>query len=67
MSSAPALPTLRIFHDPEDREVGFAHAEAIRNCWSGAVDLTPVPKVGHRSILRSRSVVEQAVAFFAAA
>lgn len=57
------LPPLRVFHDPEDREVAIAHAEAIRDCWPGA-RLTEVPKVGHRSILRSRSVVEQAAAFF---
>ncbi len=45
-----------LMHDPEDREMPYAHSAAIAAAWPGA-KLLDTPKTGHRSILRSRSVV----------
>jgi pimeloyl-ACP methyl ester carboxylesterase len=54
----PAL----IIHDPADREVPFAHSEAIAAAWPGA-QLHPVKDLGHYRVLRDPSVVERAVEF----
>ena len=45
-----------LLHDSEDREMPYQHSEAIAAAWPGA-KLVDVPKVGHRSILRSRGAV----------
>ena len=45
-----------LLHDPEDRDMPYGHSAAIAGAWPGAV-LVDVPKVGHFSILRSRTVV----------
>ena len=58
LGDIPAL----LMHDPEDREIGFFHSEAIAGAWPGA-ELVPVPKVGHRSILRAGAVVSRACGF----
>ncbi len=47
-----------LLHDPEDRDMPYGHSEAIAAAWPGA-ELVDVPKVGHFSILRSRTVVER--------
>jgi pimeloyl-ACP methyl ester carboxylesterase len=56
--TTPAL----IVHDPADREVPFAHAEAIAAAWPGA-RLHRVTELGHYRLLRDPAVIEQAVAF----
>lgn len=45
-----------LMHDPEDRDMPYGHSVAIAAAWPGA-ELVDVPKVGHFSILRSRTVV----------
>lgn len=45
-----------LLHDPEDRDMPYGHSVAIAEAWPGAV-LVDAPKVGHFSILRSRTVV----------
>jgi pimeloyl-ACP methyl ester carboxylesterase len=54
----PAL----IVHDQADREVPFAHAEAIAAAWPGA-RLHPVNGLGHNRLLRDPAVIERAVEF----
>jgi pimeloyl-ACP methyl ester carboxylesterase len=56
--TTPAL----IVHDPADREVPFAHAEAIAAAWPGA-RLFPVSGLGHYRLLRDPAVIERAVDF----
>jgi len=56
-----ATPAL-IVHDPADREVPFAHAEAIAAAWPGA-RLHPVDGLGHYRLLRDPGVIERAVEF----
>jgi pimeloyl-ACP methyl ester carboxylesterase len=56
--TTPAL----IVHDPADREVPFAHAEAIAAAWPGA-RLHPVSGLGHYRLLRDPAVIERAVEF----
>ena len=45
-----------LMHDPEDRDMPYVHSAAIAEAWPGA-ELVDVAKVGHFSILRSRTVV----------
>jgi pimeloyl-ACP methyl ester carboxylesterase len=54
----PAL----IIHDPADREVPFAHAQAIAAAWPGA-RLHRVEGLGHNRLLRDPAVVERTVQF----
>lgn len=49
-----------ILHDPTDREVPFAHGQAIAAAWPGA-RLEPVRGLGHRRLLSDRRVIERAV------
>jgi pimeloyl-ACP methyl ester carboxylesterase len=58
--TTPAL----IVHDPADREVPFAHAQAIAAAWPGA-RLHPVEGLGHYRLLRDPAVIERAVEFVA--
>lgn len=60
---ALSLP-LMLMHDPADRLVPFAHAEAIAAAWPGA-QLRPTPGVGHRRILSDAAVIGEVVAFVA--
>ncbi len=53
---------MRVFHDPEDREVPFAHGEAIAHAWPGAA-IEAVHGVGHHRILTDAATVEQVAAF----
>jgi len=55
---------LLIFHDPEDRDLPFAHGEAIAATWPGA-KLVRASGIGHWRIMRDRSVIEQVVSFLA--
>lgn len=59
---APAL----VFHDPEDAEVPYSDALKIAERWPDA-RLRTVYGEGHRRILRSAEVVEEAVAFLTSA
>ena len=60
---APALRTRPlVIHDPSDREVPFAHGQAIAAAWPGA-RLEVVRGLGHRRLLSDRRVIEQAVEF----
>lgn len=56
---------LLVFHDPADREVPFAEAQALVAPWPAA-RLVPTPGLGHRRLLRDPAVVERAVGFVAA-
>lgn len=55
------LPAL-VMHDPADRIVPFAHAQAIAAAWPGA-RLRPTPKLGHRRILTDPQVIAEVTAF----
>jgi len=55
-----------ILHDPEDQEVPYAESVALALAWRGAT-LQPITGVGHRRILRDRSVVDLALNFVTAA
>lgn len=64
---APALApqmrcALRIFHDADDCEVPFSEGAAIAAAWPGA-ELHRTEGLGHRRILKSKEVQENAVAF----
>lgn len=60
---APALHTRAlVIHDPNDREVPFAHGQAIAAAWPGA-QLEIVRGLGHRRLLSDRGVVDRAVEF----
>jgi pimeloyl-ACP methyl ester carboxylesterase len=54
----PAL----IFHDPADREVPYAHAEAIAHAWRGS-RLIAMEGAGHFRILSAPEVLRRAVEF----
>jgi pimeloyl-ACP methyl ester carboxylesterase len=54
--------SLIVFHDREDREVGFEHGEQLAATWPDA-DLRPTISLGHRRILRDESVIAQLVEF----
>jgi pimeloyl-ACP methyl ester carboxylesterase len=60
--TVPAL----IFHDPEDAEVPFSDAQEVAAAWPGA-RLRVVTGTGHRKILFTPQVVEEAVDFLAGA
>lgn len=55
---APAL----ILHDPEDRDVPWAHGEAFAAHWPGA-RLEACPGTGHRRILRDAAVLAHVTGF----
>ncbi|MDE3246024.1 MAG: alpha/beta fold hydrolase [Acidobacteriota bacterium] len=64
---APALAprmraALQVFHDADDRDVPFADGAAIVAAWPGA-ELRRTEGLGHRRILKSEAVQQQAVAF----
>jgi pimeloyl-ACP methyl ester carboxylesterase len=64
---APSLTTpLLLAHDIDDREVPFAHGQAIAAAWPGA-QLMQLRKLGHRRLLASNAVIERAVRFIAGA
>lgn len=58
-----AVPPLLLVHDRGDREVAFAHSEAIARTWPDA-RLLPTDGLGHRKLLRERRVVERVAGFF---
>jgi hypothetical protein len=45
-------------HDPDDTEMPFSHSAALAAAWPNAL-LLPTPNVGHRRILRARSIIER--------
>jgi pimeloyl-ACP methyl ester carboxylesterase len=49
-----------ILHDPADRQVPFAHGEALATAWRGA-RLHPVHGLGHRRVLYDRDALERVV------
>src|SRR5262249_47169940 len=60
---APTLKaSLLVVHDPDDREVPFAHGQAVAGAAPDA-RLLAVPGLGHRGPLRDPEVVEAAVSF----
>jgi pimeloyl-ACP methyl ester carboxylesterase len=59
--AAVGLPTL-VVHCRDDREVGFAHAEALSEA-GPFVRLEPFAGLGHRRILRSVAVVDAVTGF----
>lgn len=58
-----AVPPLLLVHDRGDREVAFAHSEAIARTWPDA-RLVPTQGLGHRKLLREPGVVECVAGFF---
>jgi pimeloyl-ACP methyl ester carboxylesterase len=54
----PAL----IFHDPSDREVPYAHGEAVARAWPGS-RLVTMNGAGHFRILSAPELLRQAVEF----
>jgi pimeloyl-ACP methyl ester carboxylesterase len=57
------LPAL-IVHDPEDREVPWAHGAEIANAWLGS-RMVPAEGLGHRRLLRDPRIVGEAMEFIA--
>lgn len=57
-----AVPPLLIFHDRDDREVGWSDGADIAWAWSRA-RLVTTTRLGHRRILSSPAVVREAVRF----
>ncbi|HLO04901.1 MAG TPA: alpha/beta fold hydrolase [Symbiobacteriaceae bacterium] len=55
---------LLLMHDPADRVVPWAHAQAIATAWPGA-RLLPTPRLGHHRILTDPQVIAEAVSFIA--
>src|SRR5205085_10359235 len=53
---------LLVLHDRADREVPFAHGEALAAAWPGA-RLQPLANLGHRRMLREPRVLEEIVDF----
>ena len=53
---------LLVLHDSADREVPFAHGEALAAAWPGA-RLQPLANLGHRRMLREPRVLEEVVDF----
>ncbi|SDH52481.1 Alpha/beta hydrolase family protein [Bosea robiniae] len=60
---AIGLPTL-VIHDRQDRELGFAHAEALEQA-GPFVRLEATDGLGHRRILKARPVAESVACFVA--
>ncbi len=52
-----------ILHDPADDQVDYRHGELLARAWRGAV-LEPLPKSGHRRILRDERVLQRVPQFF---
>ena len=50
-----------ILHDPTDRQVPFAHGEALARAWRGAT-LLPLQGLGHRRVLHDAMAIERVVA-----
>jgi hypothetical protein len=50
-----------ILHDPTDRQVPFAHSEALARAWRGAT-LLPLQGLGHRRVLYDATAVQRVVA-----
>ena len=59
-----ALPPLLLVHDREDREVPWAHGQAVAEAWPGA-RLLSVHGLGHRRVLRDDAVLAQVAGFLA--
>jgi pimeloyl-ACP methyl ester carboxylesterase len=55
-----------VVHDVADRQVPFAHGEAIANAWRGS-QLLAVQGLGHRRILENDDVIQRVAAFIALA
>ncbi|HEY5953430.1 MAG TPA: alpha/beta fold hydrolase [Terrimicrobiaceae bacterium] len=47
-----------LMHDPDDTEMPFSHSAALADAWPNGL-LLPTPNVGHRRILRARSIIER--------
>jgi pimeloyl-ACP methyl ester carboxylesterase len=64
---APTLGTpALVVHSRKDREVPFAHGEAVAGAWPGAI-LLPLEGSGHTRVLEDPAVIAAAVAFVRAA
>jgi pimeloyl-ACP methyl ester carboxylesterase len=61
VAPAQRVPLL-VMHDAQDREVPFAHGQAIANAWPGA-RLERLSKLGHRRMLADAKTIEAAVRF----
>jgi pimeloyl-ACP methyl ester carboxylesterase len=62
-SLAPALQVpLLVFHDRDDEVVPWADGSAITAAWAGAT-LVTTNGLGHRGVVRSPSIIQQAVSF----
>lgn len=55
---------LLVIHDEGDKEVPWAHGEAVARAWPGA-ELLTTAGLGHRRVLRDAAVHERAVVFLA--
>ena len=55
------VPSL-VVHDPADREVPWAHVEAIADAWPGS-RLLPADGLGHRRLLRDERILSAATDF----
>ena len=55
------MPAL-IVHDPEDREVPWAHGAEIANAWIGS-RLLPAEGLGHTRLLRDPAILATAMEF----
>ena len=53
---------LLVLHDPHDREVPFAHGQAIAQAWPGA-RLLRLHKLGHRRMLADAKTIDAAISF----
>lgn len=51
-------------HDPDDREIPFAQAQALAKAWPGST-LLPTPGLGHFRILRAKEITAQTATFLA--
>lgn len=55
---------LLVIHDEDDKEVPWAHGEAVARAWPGA-ELVTTSGLGHRRVLRDAAVQARTVAFLA--
>lgn len=55
---------LLVIHDEDDKEVPWAHGEAVAQAWPGA-ELLTTAGLGHRRVLRDAAVHARTVAFLA--
>ena len=58
-------PSVLVIHDRDDAEVDFSEGEAVAESWPEA-ELHATQSLGHRRILRDRSVIDRAVVFLKA-